>query len=234
MKVLFVGEGKNDIGPSELDSGPRAARGVVPALARKVVALINEDCPALAWRELSLFDPRARKKGFAAKVTAAILVSSRRFACGGTVCVADRDRDGERLTQMAAGRETGLELAGGAHGAVCGVAVESVEAWTLGAPEALAEELGLDPGAVRKEYPKTDVESLHENSGKPEHRPKALLARIANLKNRSDDTEFREAVAQRTDIAALERACQKGFRPFAEELRVVFGAGSAAEEGAST
>jgi hypothetical protein len=84
----------------------------------------------------------------------------------------------------------------------------------------IAEELGVDVELVQKEYARpVDVESLSERSGKPERRPKQLLERIARLKHRSDSTEFREAIAERTDPAALGRACPLGFAPFAERLR---------------
>ena len=222
MKVLFVGEGDHDIGPQEHGAGPRTARGVVPTLSRKVVPSIDEGCKALAWRELPRFEASARKKGFAAKVAAAVLVSSRRFDCEATVCVADRDRDAGRLALMAEGKDRARQLVGDSHRIACGVAIESVEAWTLGAREAIAEELGLEPEAVRNEYPKADVESLHEKSGRPKHRPKALLEQIAQLKGRSDSSEFREAVAARTDVDALMKACPQGFKPFAEELRTAF------------
>jgi hypothetical protein len=56
-------------------------------------------------------------------------------------------------------------------------------------------------------------------------RPKRLLERIAGLGHREDSAEFREAVAERTEIAALERACPEGFTPFAAELRAAFGQG---------
>jgi hypothetical protein len=113
------------------------------------------------------------------------------------------------------------------HPIIWGLAIESVEAWTLGAPEKIAEELGVDIKLVQQYYPPgVHVESLFERSGKPEHRPKQLLERIVQLKNRQDTTEFRQAVAERTEISALERACPQGFAPFAEQLRKAFGRAS--------
>jgi hypothetical protein len=223
MKVLFVGEGAHDIGPADPGLGPRPARGVVTTLTRKLVPAIDQTCKAVPWAQLVRFDPAAKKADFAGKVRLAAILSSRRFDCTATVCVADRDGDDERLPRMLKGREDARPFVDGAHKIVCGLAVESIEAWTLGVPEAIAEELGLEANAVRNEYPKKiHVELLSERSGKPEHRPKALLERIAQLKHRSDSTEFREAVAKRTDIAALMRACPQGFKPFAEDLQNVF------------
>jgi hypothetical protein len=234
MKVLFVGEGKHDIGPPASGFGPRPAGGVVPVLARKVCpGVIDEACQALAWAELQRFGPTRKRMDFAAKVAAAILVSARRFGCAGLVCVRDQDRQEDRLAELRKASEEGLRKLGSAHPVVCGVAVESVEAWTLGAAQALAAELELDLDVVRKQYPKADVESLHENSGKAEHRPKALLERLAQLKHRADTTAFREAVAERTDVAILMNACPKGFKPFAEELLAVFGSERSDNHGAA-
>jgi hypothetical protein len=102
------------------------------------------------------------------------------------------------------------------------LAIESVEAWTLAVPDKIAEELGVSVELVRKQYPGLHVESMFEQSGKEEHRPKKLLERIAQLKHRADSTAFRQAIAERTEIASLEKACPQGFGPFAAALRTFF------------
>ena len=53
--------------------------------------------------------------------------------------------------------------------------------------------------------------------------PAKLPARIARLNHRSVSTQFREAIAERTDIAALQKACPQSFAPFAARLRSRFG-----------
>jgi hypothetical protein len=63
---------------------------------------------ALRWVEIARFDPRGKKKGWPAKVAAAILLSARKFACDGAICVADRDRQEDRLSEMDEGRRRGL------------------------------------------------------------------------------------------------------------------------------
>jgi hypothetical protein len=223
VRVLFIGEGRHDIGdPDPNPYNPRPAHGTIPALSTRVCPTISDDSVALAWREIVRFNPNARKRGFEAKVPAALLVATR-LNCSGTVVVADRDGDPSRGTSLQAGVARGRELfpqcpiAGG-------LAIESVEAWTLGVPESIADELGTTVAEVRKLYPPgVDVERLSESSGKEDHRPKRLLERIARLKHRTDSTEFRQAVAKRTDVAALEKACPQGFAPFAAELRLAFG-----------
>jgi hypothetical protein len=219
VKVLFIGEGRHDIG----DQGPnpyhpRPGRGTVPALARRICTDIAPESVALAWREIRRFNPSAKKHGFPAKVPAAVLVAVRRFGCDATILVADRDGEAGRQTELEEGTNRARALFPG-HPTAWGLAFESVEAWTLGAQDQIAEELGVDVQRVRQQFPRgVHVESLSEQSGKPEHRPKQLLERIAQLTYRRDCTEFREAVAEKTDVAALAQACPQGFAPFAERL----------------
>ena len=104
MKVLFVGEGKGDIGPAEFGEDVRPARGTVFGLTRKVVPTIDEECPALAWTELRRFHPSGKKQGFESKVSVAILISARKLSCEGTVCVTDSDGKPEKLEAMNRGR----------------------------------------------------------------------------------------------------------------------------------
>ena len=227
MKLLFIGEGRHDIGdlnPNPFQ--PRLARGTIPTLARQICSSIVLESVALAWSEIRRFNPSAQKNGFSAKFTAAVLVAVRKFNCEGTVAVTDRDGCEDRQSKLEEGVKSAQELAPN-HPTVWGLAFESIEAWTLGAPDALAEELGVDVKEVQQQLPRgVDVESLSEQSGKAEHRPKPLLERIAQLKHRRDCTEFREAVAERTDVESLKQICKKGFAPFAERLRMVFGQAS--------
>jgi hypothetical protein len=224
VKVLFVGEGRHDIGDTSSNPLlPRLARGTIPTLVRYVCRCISSDSLALAWRDIPRFNPAAKKRGLAPKVVAAVFIAQRDFGCTGTVLVVDRDGVADRAHQLQSGTERALELFPN-HAVTWGLAVESVEAWTLAVPESIAAELGVEEEAVREFYPRgVDVEALSERSGKEEHRPKALLERIAKLKHRSDSTQFRQAIAERTDIAALEKACPRGLAPFAAQLRLRFG-----------
>ncbi|MEP7120821.1 MAG: hypothetical protein ABJE95_07930 [Byssovorax sp.] len=233
MKVLFVGEGNHDIGGAGKSWGqPRPARGVVPMLAHRVCPSIQiegvdpaaskeGDSIALAWHDISRFSPKGRR-GFEGKVAAAMLVSSRKFGCAGTVCVSDQDGDSDRLGALLRGKQGGVAQVRTSHAIAVGVAVESIEAWTLGAPEAVAEELDVHVSRVRAVLPGKHVESLRESSGKEEHRPKPLIGRLAALAHREDSTEMRCAVAARTDVTLLRSACPEGFDRFAEELRRAF------------
>jgi hypothetical protein len=153
VKVLFIGEGRHDIGePNPNAYQPRPARGVVPALTRRICPGIAGESIALAWPEIRRFNPSAQKSGYPAKASAAVLLAARKFDCGGTVLVADRDTQASRESELEAGVIRARQLFP-KHPIVWGSAVESVEAWTLGAPETIAEELGVDVELVKERYP---------------------------------------------------------------------------------
>ena len=156
-------------------------------------------------------------------MAAAILVSSLRFGCEGTVCVADSDRQPERLGELQAGRTRGLNAINRPHRVVCGLAVESIEAWTLGAQEALSNVIGISLDEIQNEYQAHEAETFYENSGNEWHRPKPLLQRLAELGGRSDGQTLREEVAAQTIVTGLIQACPQGFGPFVEELIAEFG-----------
>ncbi|HVA46423.1 MAG TPA: hypothetical protein VNH11_08620 [Pirellulales bacterium] len=224
MKVLFVGEGPHDVGsPNRIPGQPRPAGGTIPTLTRRVCDRVAPDSIAITWSEIPRFHASGKKRGFPAKIMAAVLLSMRSFGCAGTIAVADRDGKAERNAELEAGVVQAQQLFPG-HAAAWGTAVESIEAWTLGAPQAIAEELEVDVRLVEQQYPAgVHVEASSETSGKLDHRPKRLIERLAQLKHRHDSAEFRAAVAERTDVDALAQACPQGFAPFAERIRRAFG-----------
>jgi hypothetical protein len=224
VKVLFIGEGRHDIGESDNNPQlPRAARGTVPTLARRACGAIDKESIAVAWREIHRFNPTAKKRGYPAKISAAVLISIRKFHCEGTIFVADRDGDRDRQSELEKGTENTSQLFP-QHPTAWGLAVESVEAWTLGAQVEIAQELGVSVDLVLRQYPAgIHVEELSDRSGKPDHQPKKILERIAQIKHSEDCLEFRESIAIRTDVAALAKACPQGFAPFLQRLRKVFG-----------
>jgi len=218
MKVLFVGEGSHDVGSPGFAPEVRAATGIVPTLARRVCPAIGEESVSIFWREVPVLPMKPKLNGLAAKVRSSIALAVKN-QCDGTVCVADQDRDTDRLPAM----NEGVSAAGSDHRIVCGVAIESIEAWVLGAPTAIASVLTVAVAEVQKHYRLKDVEDLYQNSDKAERRPKDLLDRIAEVKHQTAGTSFRHEVAQRADVAELERNCSQGFKPFADKLRAAFG-----------
>ena len=234
MKVLFLGEGKHELGSTGVTDEPHPASGFLFVLARKVCPDIGDDSIHLSWSNLSLiFKKEPRKKfdsreGLSKKVQYAI-VQARRHDCAGTICVHDQDGDEARLVAMEKGRQAEIAKRDDGHRAVCALAVESIEAWLLGAPSAIAAVLQIDLNSIQKktkEYSPSRVEELKETSEDQKKRPKKMLASIAKLKHRTANTEFREEVAGEIDancLGELGKNCARGFKPFAEKLRAAFG-----------
>ena len=147
---------------------------------------------------------------------------AKKYDCTGCVFITDRDGKPDRVANLQNGVARATELFPGFPMAF-GVAWESVEAWALGVPSAIAEVLGEEEKRIQQQCPSgVHVEAMHENSGKEDHRPKRLLERIARSKGWPDSVEFRVAIAEKTDVSALEKACPQGFAPFARSLRSAF------------
>jgi hypothetical protein len=156
VKVLFVGEGLYDIGNAYRHQTECKAGGVVPTLTQLVCPSISEAI-ALRWTHVPLIpmgvkrlDRGMKTSGYRAKVKRAILLSSVKYGCDGTVCVADGDTaPDDCLDAMNEVKEEALRVIGKGHFVACGVAFQSIEAWTLGEPEAIAQEIGVSVDEVR-------------------------------------------------------------------------------------
>jgi hypothetical protein len=224
MRVLFVGEGATDIGhgsPARRRAGPPpvpVAGGVVTELAQRVLdGQLDRPCALARDR----FPGRLDKKVLAAALRA------KAGAFDALVFVHDADRHGPRVEKrLRAGSVLASkrcpELA-----VVVAVAIETVEAWTLGARGALADVLDLDEKSIAELVPR-DVETLSSNSQKPKRNSKTLV-RLLAARARMGHLEFVEEVARRTNPGELEVCCPKGFAPFAEGLRSKIG--TIAQEG---
>lgn len=214
-RALFVGDGKHDIGGPEWPTGePFPARGVVPHLAERVAIFDRANSRALRWSDIPRLS--ASKKGYLHKLRAAQLLAQR-HGLDTVVAVVDEDNDPSRRDLIDAARAEASGVP-----AVMGVAVRSIEAWTLGAVTALAAELRTTATRLRSKYA-APVEQLYEGSQKPELRSKQLLKALADeLAHRPDCLELREAVAAATDIDELCHHCPAGFARFVADLRAHF------------
>ena len=236
MKVLIVGEGKHEFGSTGITEGPRPAAGFLLIIVRKLCPEIASESVQFSWANLNLVmkkEPRKKfdsKQGLAKKVQYAI-TQARRYECRGTVCVHDRDGDDDRLGRNGEkGRQAELDKKIGRASCDLGIGVvESIEAWLLGAPTALAAVLQTDWPAIQKhapEYTPSRVEELKETSEDATKQPKKMLHKIAGLKHRTANTVFREEAASLIDgtsLDELKKNCPLGFKPFAEKLQAAFG-----------
>jgi hypothetical protein len=221
MKVLFVGEGRHDIGPAVFGPHPRPAAGVVSALCRRINPRIATDSVSLRWQDIATLN--RSKRGLEHKLVAAKELAVR-HGCTGTIAVVDRDgpNGAARIDDLQNGRSRSHANDSAVHPIAVGMAVESIEAWTLGDPQAIANVLGVSVDQVRQIYRESKVEEFHEQSGKSEFRPKEILKQVTDLKHRLPDVAFRVDVANQTDLAILESNCPNGFAPFAEDVRRIF------------
>lgn len=215
MKVLFVGEGDHDVGKSSFAPQPSPAAGVVSTLARKVVPEISTDSVMIKRDRLPLTGSR-KKDPLVQKVIAAAELAAR-HGCQATVFVHDLDRQDVIQQRLRDGQQMACESRPG-HPVVIGVAVQSIEAWTLGARSGLKAVLQVSDAELDVIYRPTQVETYFNSSGKPEHQARRLLEQVAQLGHSSAGTEFRERVAAETDIDELKRNCPQGFKAFAGEL----------------
>jgi hypothetical protein len=173
---------------------------------------------------LARFQPKnraQRTRGYEAKVRAALLQIDRGvLPVDGLVCVVDEDNDPDRR---------GLPDSIHVHASercpiAAGVAIRSIEAWTLGARTALAQVLGAKKNLIEKTCSSGHIEEFYESAADPSRRPKHILQRLAEeLGHVKDSLELREEIASLTDPDELCEACPLGFAPFAAALRAAFG-----------
>ncbi|MGH7272346.1 MAG: hypothetical protein ACREJ3_18105, partial [Polyangiaceae bacterium] len=186
MKLLVLGEGKNDIGDPYADP---ACRGAVTIFAQRVlqahgVGLADGE---VHGGQLSRFhNASAGARGFDRKVTLSIAEAARR-GYASVAIVVDRDgaKNAQRLSLLEKGREEAKTVgrspgtrALAARTAV-GVAIETIEAWLL-ADGAAAKEI-LHP---KSQVPSVNPESLWGEKTAPSH-PKNVFQRLLESATRT-------------------------------------------------
>lgn len=207
-QVLVFGDGRHELG-DQLDQP--LAHNQLPALPRLIHRLLTEPAGTTYTCRYSKDVPRihGRKHRYAKKVTWAI-VEARRNDFDAVVIVIDRDRRAEKETiqPLREGRDSCL-ISGRPPCAV-GCAVETFDAWMIADGKAI----GKAGGDSSKSHPKP--ESLDGKEEKGKH-PKDVAADIFGEK-RGLSKKY-AVVAENVDLPSLEKACPKGFKPFAEEVR---------------
>ncbi len=122
------------------------------------------------------------------------------------ILLIDEDGERERRKQLEDAQNCTLSRLARAMG----VAIKMFDAWMLADEKALTEVLGCTIARQR------DPESIDE--------PKRVCERLrANGANEMAQREMYARVALRLDIDVLTSRCRKGFNPFAERVRKMFG-----------
>lgn len=218
MRVLIVGEGKNDLG---YESKGKWHDGPVPIFVKQLLAAVpNLTCECKAWKDLPHHPTTKARQvrgygGFDGKMRGWM-----QFAHSGgfNAVVAVADRDGyvqqRRLEKMIDGRdEASREL--GIDGAV-GLAIEKIEAWLLADEEALRKATG-DKSIQRQRAP----ESLASPDKRCENNAKYRLQQLISNAHPADPTfsKVYADIASAADLVTLAERCPKGFAPFADDVR---------------
>lgn len=155
---------------------------------------------------------RKHGQGYAGKIRAAMTQADIE-AFDGLVFVMDRDCVPERLSELRSGIQAGRE-AGVPIPTVLGLCVETVEAWLLGDPAAVAEIL-----EIPKDQIPLNPESFagKENSGQ---HPKDVMTVLMDQspKRAPDPTQVYGDIASVADLETVAKACPKGFAPFRKAL----------------
>ena len=210
--LLVVGDGEFDVGRPTQDPIPNADQPALPALPCLVHRLLDSQ-PNIRFRTEMLRNIRTNQTGGAGpkwgkKVKAAVL-RARQSGAKGVAIVADRDGTGqERLRQMEAARDA-LDSTAWVPCAL-GLAIETFDAWMIADAHALRE-----AGAIAA-APHPNPEGLDGREASGRH-PKDYAA--TQFGQQSGLGEKYADIAAALDIAALERACPRGFGAFAREVR---------------
>lgn len=222
MRLLFLGEGRTDVGDEDhpANGGPypehwRVVGAVVPVLVRKMLeAVVRRTLP---FATCSRLFAHVHRGGFRRKVRLSVVRADReRFDAVVAVMDNDREPGHQRLKLLRAGREDARLQDEAPIPCAVGVAVEAIEAWLLD-PVAARDGLGLESAPTQPKSP----ESLAGRPGEANH-PKTVfrgwLAQTPRDRFRAI-TEAMAAVAESTDVADLEERCPRGFKPFADDVR---------------
>lgn len=212
-KVLFVGEGK-------LDIGTEGRNGPITILFRRVVDGSDwSDFGAQVeyWtgitgqqRKLPHLHMRRRRDlglstGYQPKVLFLLLTTA--GTVDGIVCVFDRDIDhGYRLSDARNGRDEARKR-GIQTPCALGMPIETAEAWLIADRTCVAKILGCDHERLSR---------LPELSRSPKEELTALVP------PRRDTLDIYVQIAENMNLAELRRLCPVAFPAFESEIRVQF------------
>jgi len=208
--VLLVGEGSHELGPYRDEFAPSDH---LPPLAQLVRRLLRDPAKPRFFCRLGKDVPNVHRGKMASrdgkKVYSAIRYARRR-GWGAAVVVVDRD--GPRNAGRLAGLHEGAREASASFPCAVGLAIETFDAWMI-----------VDRNAIKKaggDQTKAhdNPESLTGKKGTGKH-PKDVADAIFGTTRGSGLGPKYATVAEHLDLALLETACPKGFRPFADEVR---------------
>ncbi len=155
---------------------------------------------------------RKHRHGYAGKVLAAMTEADIE-GFDGLIFVMDRDRDTDRLSELRSGLQAAREAEIPIPTAL-GLCIETVEAWLLADPAAVAEVLEVPKDQIPPNPEKLDGK---ESSGQ---HPKDIIALLIE-KSPKEDLDLGQVygdIAESADLDTVAKACPKGFAAYQKEL----------------
>lgn len=214
MRVLVVGEGKNDVGYQ----APEGWRdGVLPELVRRLLRLGDEDeIGRRRWKDIrqNPLAPRRPIRGFDRR-TEAWMYYAKTHGFAAVILVADRDGrvEEQRIDRIRNGRDQARAELG--IDAAVGVAVEMIEAWLLADEQALRQVTG-NKSIPRQPDPETLASRTKDSPSNPKHRLRCLIDDGDQLDETYTVVYARIAATANLDVVA--DLCAQGFKPFREDV----------------
>lgn len=229
MRIMVFGEGSNELGKPD-QWGRWLPAGDLGALPRIVDRLMNnpkdvkyaaekfkKNIPHTAIKtdeipEDANIPTRIRHK-LARKVRHAVLQAKAK-GCRAVVILIDRDTepDSERIALLKEGRGS-LATYVGYPACAVGCAVETFDAWMIADGKAI----GKAGGDSSNSHP--EPEKLRGKKETSRDHPKNRAAEIFGVNVKNIPSSKYATVALHVDLELLEKACPKGFKPFADEVR---------------
>ena len=211
QRVVVFGEGQHELG-NVLDEV--LSEDQLPALPQLIHRLMdNPSSVEYTCRNFKKVLPAHRRgQKFAGKVMRAVR-QARRNGFSAVAIVIDRDREPDK-GRIGALRE-GRDAVNGSEYPPCavGCAVETFDAWMIADGKAT----GLAGGDSSKSHP--EPEKLHGKRDTSRDHPKNRAAEILGVSVKNIPASKYATVALHVDLELLDKACPKGFKPFAAEVR---------------
>ncbi len=207
-RIAVYGDGRHELGR---DLGRELSPDSLPALPELVHRLLRSPSHLTYTPKSFPAVPPVHGRGqkYARKAQQAIREAGRlQFAAVAILIDRDRQPDAKRIAPLRDGRDA--MMYGGFPPCAVGMAVETFDAWMIADGKA-AEAAGGDPA---KSHP--SPESLDGREGSGRH-PKDVAAEVFGSA-KGFGGKYAVAAAS-VDLRGLEKACPKGFKPFADEVR---------------
>ncbi|HEX7499011.1 MAG TPA: hypothetical protein VF524_01775 [Polyangia bacterium] len=150
MKVFLAGEGKTELGgwfrlPNYRDEAPEV--GLLEALLRRVKPDGWTIADGICWKNIPKYRAHERLPSEVGNVLG-VVMRARKAGCTAVVFARDRDRDGKREKDVAAGICRARDVVPDFPKVVGGMAIEAIESWVASLKGRKDAESVADPSSL--------------------------------------------------------------------------------------